>query len=318
MRSWSQRLLRWPMALCLLAVLASCAQRSEVGELGIGRLAGAASVAHNRIYFTGGITAEGAYTAASEQYDPSTNQWRLTAPMLTGRAGAGAAAVEGMVYVVGGRTEDGVVPSVERYDAQSDSWSECAPMPTARWNLMVTSVQGRLYAIGGITGVGDDRRVSGVVEVYDPSTDTWTRGPSLPIARSTAGVAVLGHEIFIIGGRLSTGPRGPSATTRVDVLDCGQGIWHEAASTREERTGSAACAVGERIYVFGGAAADAALASIEMYDPVDDEWVDAGSLGGRRSSHSCACVGARAYVFGGSSRPALSALITTVEAFPGS
>ena len=37
-------------------------------------------------------------------------------------------------------------------------------------------------------------------EIYDPTTQNWTPGPSLTTARANVGVAVIGNRLYAVGG----------------------------------------------------------------------------------------------------------------------
>ena len=38
------------------------------------------------------------------------------------------------------------------------------------------------------------------VDIYDPATDTWTKGPKMPTRRNPGGVGVVNTRIYAIGG----------------------------------------------------------------------------------------------------------------------
>src|SRR5688500_15015608 len=63
-------------------------------------------------------------------------------------------------------------------------------------------------------------------------------------------------------------PEQAPASTRA-----GEPAWRRLAPAPSERTEVAAAAVGGRVYVLGGYAADGAtLATVEVYDPAADAW----------------------------------------------
>lgn len=71
---------------------------------------------------------------------------------------------------------------------------------TPRDGAAVAVVEGKIYAIGGSDGYGRGYLASG--EVYDVATNAWSSIPPMTTARSDAGCAVLGSDIYVIGGRL--------------------------------------------------------------------------------------------------------------------
>lgn len=277
-----------------------------------------AAAVQGKIYFIGGVTRESEAARFTEEYNPLTDRWSAKAQMPTGRAAAVAVVVDTHIYVLGGRRGNDVLSTVERYDPLSDSWTKRSPMPTSRWLLMASVVAGKVYALGGISGVGSQRRVLDVVEVYDPAKDKWTTIRSMPGPRSNAAVAVLGEKIYIISGRLGAGPT-PSTTLRVDEYDTAKSAWRVVRPLEQARTGSEACVLNNKIYVIGGASGGDPTASIEVYDPQTDRWTSGLSLRQPRSAHVCQVVGKSIYVIGGASAPSLSAILTSVEELtPGS
>ena len=61
--------------------------------------------------------------------------------------------------------------------------------------MFICSVE-KLYVIGG----SDGHMSLNSVEVFDPSTQTWSFGPSLSVARTNVGVAVMQNRLFAVGG----------------------------------------------------------------------------------------------------------------------
>jgi N-acetylneuraminic acid mutarotase len=73
-------------------------------------------------------------------------------------------------------------------------------MPSARAILAAAAVNGKIYAIGGGYGSGGNLVALSTVEVYDPSTNTWSSAASMPTARSWLGATDVNGLIYAIGG----------------------------------------------------------------------------------------------------------------------
>ena len=88
-------------------------------------------------------------------------------------------------------------------------WAAAASMRVARADAAaaaptVGTWAGLLAVSGGLTGAGG--KVSGVVEIYDPTTDVWTEGPALATPRYGHAMWVEPDGSFIVaGGRDATG-----------------------------------------------------------------------------------------------------------------
>jgi N-acetylneuraminic acid mutarotase len=124
-------------------------------------------------------------------------------------------------------------------------------MPTARDGLAaVAGRDGMIYAIGGLTENGS---ASGVVEVYDPTTDSWTTRRPMPTPRSSL-AAVLGSDgkIYALGGDYAS-VTDAGVSIVVQVYDPVADAWQTQTSLPVGRTNaSAAVDASGTIYAIGG------------------------------------------------------------------
>jgi Galactose oxidase, central domain/Kelch motif len=115
-----------------------------------------------------------------------------------------------------------------RYDATADRWTEIGTTyiyvaePTAT-SLVTRGVRplvgamvarlpdGRILVAGGAGGIPEGYEFSNTyttagVDIYDPSSDTWTPGPPMPEARAGAATAVLVDGSVLLAGGYSENP----------------------------------------------------------------------------------------------------------------
>ncbi|MFF9018457.1 Kelch repeat-containing protein [Streptomyces sp. NPDC014870] len=172
------------------------------------------------VYAVGGTTS-GGNTASVESYNPVTNAWSPVASLPLARGGLGAAAstcprgqTGTCVYAVGGNA-GGPVGTVESYNPATNVWTPVAALPTPRFTLATVAAPcppGQtgtcVYAVGGLNG-----GLTGKVESYQPSSNTWTTLPSLPTPRSFLAAAathcppgITGACVYVSGGSASSGP----------------------------------------------------------------------------------------------------------------
>ena len=81
----------------------------------------------------------------------------------------------------------------------------------------------------------------------------WVDMPQMPTARSCAGAAVLGSDIYVVGG--SPGVRGVDwdvPSSAVEKFDTMRNEWQAMPAMQVERTALAAAVIGNSIYVAGG------------------------------------------------------------------
>ena len=179
----------------------------SLGSSGPGVSSEGAGVAHGGLFYN--IGGRGPGFNANWAYDPVTDAWNAgLAPLPTGRNGLGAAVVGNSIYAIGGRTSGGgpcsdvgpgVLTTVERYDIATDTWTTVAPLLAPRQDLAATAVGGKIYVFGGCDMFGS---IVGDVDVYDPTTDTWSPAPTdMPNPRASLyAVAAKGGTVYVIGG----------------------------------------------------------------------------------------------------------------------
>ncbi len=160
----------------------------------------ALAVYQNKIYVIGGSN------GTNQVYDPATGTWENRTSMPTPRTQLEANVVNSKIYVIGGQNEfhDPINLDLNQiYDTETDTWSFGTPIPNVVWQAAAGATTGemapkRIYVIGGLP----DKSMIGtnMTQVYDPATDTWTIGESMPTARFTLHVAVLNDTLYVMGG----------------------------------------------------------------------------------------------------------------------
>ncbi len=155
-------------------------------------LQGLALVAHNGlIYRVGGMTAKNSAdeeadlysTTTFARFDPQSKQWTHLSPLPTGRSSHDAVLIGSKIFVVGGwelagEEEGNWHTDILVFDLQKpeQGW-QTKQQPFERRALAASHNQGKLYAIGGMSS---DHDIDRSVNIYDPSTDSWAKGPQLP------------------------------------------------------------------------------------------------------------------------------------------
>jgi N-acetylneuraminic acid mutarotase len=157
-------------------------------------------------------------------------------------------------------------------------------------------IDGKIYAVGGRL---DDDSPLAVFEIYDPATDSWTPGPSLPAPRDHAGVAAVNGKLYVIGGYGPvTSPAGSVAAT-VFEFDPGSSTWSTKAPMVSPRAAFAVAVVGTKIHCVGGLSGKAH----EAYDVSTDTWEMLPEMPTGREHLAAASIGTTIYVVGGRVTP---------------
>jgi N-acetylneuraminic acid mutarotase len=167
----------------------------------------AAAILGGKIYATGGVETSGRESNSHESYSPETDSWARLADLPTGRSDLAMGVANGRLYAVGGEKGkflgifgETIIGENEEYSPSENTWSgRKASMSVPAKNIAVASLGNSLYATGGVGREG----MLDVTQRYDPSYDLWQEMPSLPLPRAHHGVAVIGGEIFAIGGEAS-------------------------------------------------------------------------------------------------------------------
>ena len=85
----------------------------------------------------------------TESYDPETDAWVATEPMLDKRSGLAASSANGQIYVFGGEGVNKTFDSVEKYDPATSRWTYEPSMPSERIGLNAVTANNKIYTIGG-------------------------------------------------------------------------------------------------------------------------------------------------------------------------
>lgn len=167
-----------------------------------------ASVVNGKIYVMGGILEGGEILSVNEVYDPVTDTWTTKSPIPYGVYSHSAVVVVNRIYVISGQSASSghsgpdKGPLNQIYNPETDTWTLGAPpsQPAHRSGAVVTSgrfAPKRIYVIGGEVGFMEATNIN---QVYNPQTDTWSTGASMPTARQGLGVAVVNDLIYALGG----------------------------------------------------------------------------------------------------------------------
>ena len=246
---------------------------------------------------------------------PVPGSWAPKAPMHMARAGLGVAAVNGKIYAIGGDARSEKWPYVgsfvgtnEEYNPETDTWTFRASMPTPRCDFAIGAYKNKIYCIGGITGIDDKGwRVTGVNEVYDPSTDTWETKAPMPTARWALQANVANGKIYLIGGAVldNSSDSGFSFSIINVVYDPETDSWSIKAPMPTATSASASVSVDNKVYVIGGLGSEQLGSSLnQIYNPETDTWrLGATPLGGIGYGAAIATTGVNAlkriYALGG-------------------
>lgn len=210
----------------------------------------------------------------------STSPPTVLTPVLvpTGAEGPGAACIGNNVYVIGGFSlalGPGSTPAFNTnqiYNSAAKTWTTGAAMSTGRYAFGVVTVNGLIYALGGITGItitddGDfTETTTATVEIYNPSSNTWSTGIPLPQPMDSFAATVSNGTIYVIGGESN----GNLLTTAYSFTPGTSTSWSTLSSFTAGGLGLGAAALNGVIYVAGGG--NVAPLYAYGYTPATNSW----------------------------------------------
>ena len=163
-----------------------------------------ANVVNGKIYLIGGTIPSGDVLNATEVYDTLNDSWSTAAPIQTPVALYASAVIDNKIYIEGGGQNGPSIGDLNQiYNPETNAWTlgEPLPAPLAVWAAAGASsgvyAPKRLYVIGG---TADGINGTKTNHSYDPQTNSWTTGASMPTARGALSVTVVNDTLYAIGG----------------------------------------------------------------------------------------------------------------------
>ena len=243
----------------------------------------------------------------------STAQWTRKADMPTARSDFSTSVVNGKIFAIGGQIRlekdefgDLALSKVEMYDPETDTWERRTDMPTPRAAISTSVVDGKIFAMGGeeIKKMQQDKgwykfKILPTVEMYDPSTDTWTQKADMPTPRSYLSTSVVDGKIYAMGGvpRTHELPR----LETVEVYDPATDRWEKVGDMNQARSCAAIGVVNREIYAMGGRGLSETpyLSSVEVFNPKTNQWQEITEMPAPKTSHTASVIAGKIYVIGG-------------------
>lgn len=182
----------------------------------------------------------------------------------------------------------------------SDSYARKAALSVASVAVSTCVVGDKLYAFGLGHGHEAGARADRV-EMYDPSSNTWTRRADMPTARAWATAGAIKGKCYVVGG----GGSGDSGSEiAVEEYDPRNDSWRTRRSLPESRVGAASAVVDGRLYVLGGSSIGNWTAGGDpesfAYDPVSNRWSTVADIPTPLNGVAAGVIDGDIYVVGGS------------------
>ena len=229
------------------------------------RLQGLAMIAHGgKLYRLGGFMAQNQEDEAHDlrsvadfvRFDPHTKQWTPLPPLPEPRSSHDAVVFQDRLYVAGGWRLAGEETTWHETAWVADlsqaeiSWTPLPEPPFQRRAVSLGHLEGKLYVIGGMQKEGDPTTR---VDVFDPRSGDWWRGPSLIDSLSDVtrdrGMEGFGSSAYTVGGRLFVS----TYNGNVQVLGPDDKDWRVATKLEDDRFFHRMLPFNDSLLLVGGA-----------------------------------------------------------------
>lgn len=206
-------------------------------------------------------------------YDLTNDVWQTVGQTSFVGWAMYSATVGGSLYLAGGETPS-KWPNRRNIEVNLSDFDETlrADIPEQLNGWIAFADAGRFHILGGHNGYGPND----ANYVYDPSTDGWTVGQSVPSGLERSGFAIVDSLVYIFGGR---GYGGYPSSNALLIYNMNEDSF-ESGATLPLPLKDAACArIGENIYVFGGYTGDVSPTDGALiYNIATDSWSTAPDL----------------------------------------
>jgi N-acetylneuraminic acid mutarotase len=182
-------------------------------------LPGGFSVYNNKLYILGGFNINAAMVDTIWEFTPCPPKWvQKSAHLPTALGYIPQATLGNVIYTAGGSTWDGTTLHDSNfsfaYDPVADTIRNIATIPRNTAETRALTFCGRMYVMGGGR---DAPNPSNEVDIYDPSTNSWSTGqPFVTARRNFATDTDSIDRIWLAGGYDTSG----SPLDSMEIFNC--------------------------------------------------------------------------------------------------
>ena len=270
---------------CSLLILISCQQKEEDWQVVIPKDGSGPIARHECSFISAGdkfYLLGGRGKKPVDIFDPTTGKWTKGALPPMDIHHFQAVHYNGFIIVVGAMTGEypyeQPLANILIYEPAADRWQLGDLIPEERRRGAGGTVvwKDAIYWVGGIKNGHMNGNVS-YLDRYDFKTRIWTVLPSAPQARDHFQAVVVNNNLYVVGGRRTSGPYGvfENVIEEVEFFDFSKQKWQVAATKLPyPRAGSAVVANGDEIWIAGGERPQDNFASnrVDVYSTTSNAW----------------------------------------------
>ena len=197
------------------------------------------------------MAAQGSENQESTSSPPDDRwEWQTleTIGKPTGRHETSLVECDGMFYMIGGRESR----QVDRFNPKTKAWTKMGVTTPLIHHFQPVVLDRKIYMVGAMTGGYPTEPPMDRVQIYEPASDTWSEGDTIPEGRRRggAGTAVYKNKIYVACG-ITLGHT--SGTNNwFDQYDPATGKWTQLSDAPHIRDHFHAVVLDDKFYCIGG------------------------------------------------------------------
>lgn len=225
------------------------------------------------LYAIGGESAQGQPLAGVDVYDLRVNEWTSGVPLPLPLANAATATDPTRILLAGGNTTGGEAGEIlsDRllvFTPDSQQWREWGHLPAPLSGASLQLVGNGLYLLGGWDGQAMHDEVWHIPADSGPGVAPadWQVVSRLPSGRAFAGSAVVGNELYVVGGYDGRKELADAAVYATESEE-----WRKLPNLANPRGGVSLLYDGLALFAVGGGWSQP-VDTIERFDPATGLW----------------------------------------------
>ncbi len=219
------------------------------------------------------------------------NSWRPLPDLPQPLADGAGLYTDDAIYIIAGSNQQAILSETWRFDVRAQTWTTLAPKPTAVTSVDAAMIDNLIYVPGGINAEGQKLAL---LEIYDPTSDSWQAGPPLPAPRAGYALAAIDGRLYVFGGRDQSGP-----VSTTFIFNPQTQTWSEGEPLPLALSDMAAAQNDKQLFVTGGLTSGE-RPSRQTWRYRNGQWDERAPLPEDRIGGRGVFVTNRLYVLGGS------------------
>jgi len=210
-------------------------------------------------------------------YDPVANSWAQKADYPVKVQSLGLRTVNGKLYGISGYDLSNKLTNTYEFDPALNSWTSKTGIPIAIEDFATCVVSNKIWTVGGLIGPGASHTFNNLVQVFDPSLNSWAiTNTVMPNPRALGDFGCSdGTNLWCVSGTsdMSVYP-GLLASTRVDYFSPASNSWTQVASLPVAACYKDVEWVNGKIYSLSGATAysEGYTPLMQVYTVASNSW----------------------------------------------